>query len=441
MKITRLQFCQMKTNRFTSRLLILALMASGLCMLAAPSAAAVTCTYYVSPTGSDSASGTSTTSPWQTVQKAFNTAQAGQTVCFMAGVYPINTTEVNSTGGFQSNGSTQGGYSQVCCTNSGTSASPIIFTNYECPSSCNSSGAPYYETAIIQGATKVTASFVEFEGFPIETVRAPGLIFEGPTETQEGLIDVFDGAHDVTFDHVEIRNGDFHAGFYVEADGSGGYNINLLDSYIHDNGRWGEYNATVSGAEPVNVDQGVYVYSASSTGTCVIANNIIKHNVSFGIQLDGGSISNVKIEENTIVDNGNSGIGLLNSTGSGNVVANNILAYNGEAANNPQLRNQGAGTTITNNLFWDPNATYATCWNGTTFGTQYCGSNFVNQDPLFTVTPGTDAVSGSSEMNTQGYYLSNTSPAIGAGTSTYTQTVDKDGLTRSSPPDLGAFEN
>lgn len=221
MKITSVGVCEVKRARLGCRYGLFGLVVLALCMFAVPSRAAVTCTYYVSPTGSDSASGTSTTSPWQTVQKAFNTAQAGQTVCFMAGVYPINTTEVNSTGGFQSNGSTQGGYSQVCCTNSGTSASPIIFTNYECPSSCNSSGAPYYETAIIQGATKVTASFVEFEGFPIETVRAPGLIFEGPTETQEGLIDVFDGAHDVTFDHVEIRNGDFHAGFYVEADGRG----------------------------------------------------------------------------------------------------------------------------------------------------------------------------------------------------------------------------
>jgi hypothetical protein len=47
-------------------------------------AQAQSCTYYVSPTGSDSNAGT-LSAPWQTVQKAFNTATGGQTVCFRGG--------------------------------------------------------------------------------------------------------------------------------------------------------------------------------------------------------------------------------------------------------------------------------------------------------------------------------------------------------------------
>ena len=47
-------------------------------------AQAQSCTYYVSPTGSDSNAGTFS-APWQTVQKVFNTAAAGQTVCFRGG--------------------------------------------------------------------------------------------------------------------------------------------------------------------------------------------------------------------------------------------------------------------------------------------------------------------------------------------------------------------
>jgi hypothetical protein len=47
-------------------------------------AQAQSCPYYVSPTGSDSNAGTFS-APWQTVQKVFNTAAAGQTVCFRGG--------------------------------------------------------------------------------------------------------------------------------------------------------------------------------------------------------------------------------------------------------------------------------------------------------------------------------------------------------------------
>lgn len=362
-----------------------------------------------------------------------NTVQAGQTACFMAGVYPINVSDVNSTGGFQNDGTTQGGYSQICCTNSRSSGSPITFTNYMGSSSS-------FDTAVIQGATKVTSSFIVFQGAPVETVRSPGLVFEGPTETQEPVVGILDGAHDVTFDHVEIRNDDFRFGFYEEA----GYNIKLTGSYIHDNGRWGEYNVSVGGSYPKNTDQGIYIKSTTTTGSNLIANNVIEHNVSFGIQLYGGSISNLTIEENTVVDNGNSGmalVALVFSSRSGNVVANNILAYNGEAAANPQMNNRATGTTITTNLFWDPNSSDSTCWNGSSVDSTYCGTNPIVKDPLFVVTPGTNTINGASETNTHGYFLSNSSPAIAVGDSTYTQTVDIDGLTRDTPPDLGAFEN
>ena len=49
-------------------------------------------TYYVAPTGNDTYPG-SITQPWLTWQKAFSTAQAGDTVYFRGGVYNIPRTD------------------------------------------------------------------------------------------------------------------------------------------------------------------------------------------------------------------------------------------------------------------------------------------------------------------------------------------------------------
>ena len=45
-------------------------------------------TYYVSPIGSDSYNGTSLSTPFKTIQKAANSARAGDTVFVKAGNYP-----------------------------------------------------------------------------------------------------------------------------------------------------------------------------------------------------------------------------------------------------------------------------------------------------------------------------------------------------------------
>ena len=47
----------------------------------------ISCTHYISPSGSDENRGT-LAEPWKTLQKAFDTATAGQTVCLRGGIYP-----------------------------------------------------------------------------------------------------------------------------------------------------------------------------------------------------------------------------------------------------------------------------------------------------------------------------------------------------------------
>jgi hypothetical protein len=54
-------------------------------------------TYYVATNGSDTDSGTSTTSPWLTIQHAANVVPAGSTVYVMGGVYAPFTVNVSGS--------------------------------------------------------------------------------------------------------------------------------------------------------------------------------------------------------------------------------------------------------------------------------------------------------------------------------------------------------
>src|SRR5258706_8988215 len=81
--------------------------------------------FYVSPTGNDANSGTNSSAPWRTIQKAMNSATAGSTVNIMAGTYHERLTlGVSGTAGnsitFQPNGFSVpsggcGGYTGVPC--------------------------------------------------------------------------------------------------------------------------------------------------------------------------------------------------------------------------------------------------------------------------------------------------------------------------------------
>lgn len=273
------------------------------------------CDHYVSPSGSDSNSG-SLSAPWRTANHAFNVREVtpGSVVCFRGGIYPNTVTPANCP--------KLNCYMQTL-NSSGIPGSLITFANYP------------GEAAIIQGNTRVNGAYVTFRGTP---GAAPGLVFEGPTGMRLNVIDVMN-THDVTFDHIEVRNSDYHAGFYQY----NGYNIRLLNSYIHDNGRPGK----------INVDNGIY-WDKTAGGGNLIANCLIKHNVSSGIQLysSGSSAtpSDVTVEGNTVVDNGNYGITLW---GDSNRVVNNIFSNNGGLASNPQAKFQtGSNQTIDSNVYW-----------------------------------------------------------------------------------------
>ncbi|HEV2206484.1 MAG TPA: right-handed parallel beta-helix repeat-containing protein, partial [Candidatus Acidoferrales bacterium] len=223
-----------------------------------------------------------------------------------------------------------------------------------------------------------------------------------------GLIEV-SNSHDITFDHVEIRNDDYHAGFYQY----NGYNIRLLGSYIHDNGVPG-----------VNLDNGIY-WDQTAGGGNLIANCLIEHNVANGLSLYASASpsepTQVTVEENTVVNNGHYGIDVY---GGQNVIVNNILSGNGSAYNSQQLTvATGTNHIIDSNIMWSTTVSHQGVYNQT----GQVITNTIIADPLF------------ANPSSHDYHLLIGSPAIGVGNPSYQQPVDKDGVTR-GPSDLGAYE-
>lgn len=105
------------------------------------------CTKFVSPSGSDANNGTSG-SPWQTLQKAFNSSIAGDVVCLSGGTYPTESTTT---------------YSQIM-NNSGVAGNPVTIQNFP------------GQVAIVKGNTRVNGAFITFKG---ASLTPPfGLVFQ-----------------------------------------------------------------------------------------------------------------------------------------------------------------------------------------------------------------------------------------------------------------------
>ena len=259
------------------------------------------CTFYISPSGSDEKPGT-LAEPWKTLQKAFDTAVAGQKVCLRGGNYPQY---VGASAGFN----------QVE-RHSGGPRKPIIFENYP------------NEIAVVHGSTKIYGSYISFRGTPnnipnCSATNPCGLIFEGsPGYVLAGVAvccATGTNPHFVTFDHVEIRQGTFHAGFYEE-----GCNNAITGSYVHDNG-----------LQNRDEDNGIYwsVTPSDCKNGGLIANNLVEHNFSKGIQLYAGASAStpayVTVCGNISVNNGSVGAVIW---GDHNTFIGNILYDNNKIA-------------------------------------------------------------------------------------------------------------
>jgi hypothetical protein len=359
------------------------------------------CTYYISPAGSDKNSGT-VQSPWQYLQKAFDTLAAGQVACLRAGTYePAGTYNTPSYRHTYSRAGEPGG--------------PIVIRNYP------------GETAIVLGEVVVKGSYLELLG----SWPSGSLVFQGPLGPDasgvrgKGVPQVWlDKCHNIVLDHIEIRNNDYHGGLYA----SDVSDIQVLGCYIHDNGRFG-LDTDVMGQHPLNVDQGIYW--ASSSGTNRIANCLLEHNRAYNLQLFAGSgrITGLTIVENTIVKAMNSGV-IIGKGADGIVFANNIVSMNSQQTNNKQIRlaDDARNNVIETNIAWHRTNSLEGLDASTLIGAGNIVRNLMLLDPQFVNFFGGD------------YRLRPGSAAISAAVSGYTESADIDGLMRPSRPSLGAYE-
>jgi Right handed beta helix region len=277
---------------------------------------------------------------------------------------------------------------------SGTAANPITL--------CGLSGA----RPVLKGGTFSSSG---------DNLIFTGLIFEGATTRDQANLVYLHNCHDVTFTRNEIRGGHYHAGLSVD----GMYNVKVTYNYIHDNGH------------DTSHDHGIYWKTTNGLGN-LIADNVIARSAARGISLhdnNGTGVFDVVVTHNTVVYNGSQGI-LLNN-GDRNIVANNLLAFNGDLNTQKQLRIVGTtaqGITngnhhqILNNLTWSPTASRAGIANE-------------NGSPM-----SGNIVSDARLVSAADFHLQAGSPAIGLALQSYTWGTDYDGRSWTTPPDAGAYE-
>jgi hypothetical protein len=352
---------------------------------------------------------TTSASPGANLQQFINSLGAGTVGCLHGGVY-------GSTGVTAASPNSQGTITDI--TAGGSQLHPIEVLGYP-----GESAPKIVGTMILLGGSHVTLSGLSVHG-PTGNV-GNSQCDDRDEQGQNVLIWIY-GQQDQV-DHNEIDRDLCHAGLYVGTrDGHQRVTgTRLIANYVHDNGDFGD-------SGQAHLDQGAYV----ADGSALIANNVVEHNLAFGVQLYPHPTQTETVQ-NTVVDNGESGI-LVGGDGSdpppsGNRILFNISVGNGwnapadgygiRSGSDYQL---GSGNVVAGNLvFGNSAAPFADPVGGLQLGRN------VIADPLFTGTLG---------GGPSAYTTSAASPAIDAADRTQPQ----DFLNQPRGPDaadLGAYEN
>jgi hypothetical protein len=271
--------------------------------------------FYVSPTGSDTNTGTHT-SPWRTIQKAVNTLSAGQTVVVRGGTYPEFVV------------AERGGVALI--------------------------GAPG-EWPKITGRLKIRA----------QAFRVSGFVFEGGSDVGVWV----DGASDVEVSLNEIRGSAKSCLF------GGGNRVRIVSNWLHHCGRsvinqnpqdhgiyWagGSDSLIANNVITDNLGFGVQMYPYSTSARNVIRNNTILNNGllvgdsrgASGIVLDQGYTSDNLVENNVLGWHSECGVRGQSDLGPRNIVRGNVGWQNTKGDFPTGL--YGYGLTYGSNTVADP---------------------------------------------------------------------------------------
>lgn len=395
--------------------------------------------FYVSPTGNDSAAGTSA-APWKTLQHAADVVGPGDRVTARAGNYA-------------------GFYLDT----SGTSVAPIEF--FAEPGVLVNQPNPVRTD---QGINLENASWITIDGFEVSGMNRAGVRTVG-----------VDGSGFAT--NVTIRNVKSHDNGYWGI--FTGFVNNLL---IENNVTYGSVNehgiyVSNSGDNPTirnnesynNRANGIHMNGDAEqggdgiiTGALVAGNKIYNNGVGGGSGINMDGVQNSRIENNLLYNNHSSGISLYRIDGgggsSGNVVVNNTVleASNGRWALN--IQSGSTGNTVRNNILLNDHPSrgavdisadslsgFASDYNAVISRFTTNGGNSNQTLAQWQASTGQDlhsfvATASALFANPAGddYHLKSGSPAINTGTSSFAPPADFAGLPRPAGAaiDIGAYE-
>jgi hypothetical protein len=333
-------------------------------------------TKFVSNSGSNRNPGTKS-EPWRTIGKAVSKARPGMRIVIKPGHYGARgrTIEVDA---------------------SGTRSSPITFTGY-----------PHKRRPKILGYFEITGHDLGFRRlrFIGPTGRIKPITPDNPKGEQVEV--AIRGGDRVEITRSEVSDSDWHAGIYIHrAD-----QVRLTRNYVHDNGDDGPCCLE----HQKNSSHGIYF----SSGSGLVANNVIEHNLARGVQLYPRP-HHVVVKENTIVRNRNTGV-QVSKFAARNKIANNIVAFNADYSIR-SYRLTGQGNAVIRNIVWDSEQPFGTSTDG-----------LIMRGNL-TAVPGF--------VGPTDYHLTSDSPAIDKANPFFTVEEDFDGLPRPQRAafDIGAFE-
>jgi hypothetical protein len=444
--------------------------------------------YYVATTGNDANTGTSTSAPWRSIQKAMNSAATGSTVNIMAGTYQERLTmDVSGTSGnyitfqpynFSVPTGGCGGYTGVTC------GGDQVILDYSYLGT-NTSTTPFF---LISGKSYIRVQGLTFQNFTCTGAMQQGLRIDNGSSyvefnynkflnlknvypSRDGTaallaIRIWSPSNNITFNGNELGTIWTNMSEALTFDGSSATNGLVQDNYIHDTDQLGA--TTYNGAnnitfrhnklEYISVQRNGAVWFnnpstalyADSGYSIVMERNFINHaGVGFEALSEPGQSAthDITIRNNVVENSYSSGIviGTWYSTTDGSSVYNINVWNNTFYQNTPNvtIRPMVSSTVAWQNNIFYGSSNYANSlnWNPGTAafnlyfgGNSGPGSNNLTSDPLF-VSPSTGDFS-----------LQSTSPAINAGDPTSSTgtvgTVDFPGNPRmvNGQIDIGAYE-
>ena len=412
-------------------------------------------TYYVAPTGSNSAAG-SAAAPWQTLQQAANTVQAGDTVHVAAGNYLGFNIVTGGTAAapitFQADAGTvinqpmYWGGIYFGINNSGHAYNVVDgFTMVAQPSD------PLWDAGIRFGGTGTPGQWVQ-GGIIRNNIVHMRVVTPGDTSQNYDQFDIFTSWQDGTLVQNNTVSGGWDSGIYM-SNSAKNYVVqnntvfNVGGNGIHNNGDLSagspgiNYNALIEGNIIHDVCFGIGGQAISCDGVqdSRILNNLVYNSHSKGISLFGqdaaqGSQRDIVVN-NTVLTAADGGSALRMADNSpGNTVYNNVFySYNTSAAcidlNSEDLVGLVSDyNVVTNRIYVDGSTVSFSAWK----------SNYHEDAHSLIATP-TQLFANNAAND---YHLVAGSPAVDAGTATDAPATDIVGTPRPQGAgyDIGAYE-